>query len=186
MNEYYVYEHWVGDNCIYVGSGAKYRPKEYKRTKEWYKFFPTKKGWDKIKDNIVSIYFITNDREEAYDKEAELTIKRKNEGHPLLNINIGRNKKGKNNHMYGINVKDVMNEEEYKTMIERKKESVRGRKNPRATKIIEVKRGICFYCQTDAVEFFGLSKSRVCDSIRLEKEIGRKEKYLFKKIKESI
>lgn len=142
MNEYYVYEHWIGDVCIYVGSGSKYRPTEYKRTKEWYKFFPSKKEWDKIKHNIVSVSYVTNDREDAYDKENE--------------------------------------------MIRKKKESVVGRKNPRATKIIELNRGLCFYCQKDASVFFGISKSRICDSIRLNKEVGRGQKYLFQKIKEEV
>lgn len=185
-DKYYVYEHWVGDTCIYVGSGSKYRPTEYKRTKEWYKFFPSKKGWDKIKHNIVSISYVTNDREDAYNKEAELTIKRKKEGHPLLNINIGKNKEGKNNHMYGIDLKDVMSEANYNEMIRKKKESVIGRKNPRATKIIELNRGLCFYCQKDASVFFGISKSRICDSIRLNKEVGRGKKYLFQKIEEEV
>ena len=99
--EYCVYEHYLGDVCIYVGSGDKYRPFEYYRNQRWTEFFPVKEDWAKVRKNVVHIYCITDNRKEAYKIEKELTLKRQKEGHPLTNIAIGSALYGENNGFYG-------------------------------------------------------------------------------------
>ena len=101
MNEYYVYEHWIGDTCIYVGSGNKYRPTGYGRNDEWTEYFPSKDDWYKVRDNVVNLYCITFDRQNAFDVEEWLTTKRKSEGHPLTNKAEGRSLYKENNGFYG-------------------------------------------------------------------------------------
>ena len=101
LKEYYVYEHYLGDECIYVGSGDKYRPFEYYRNDKWKEYFPDKDDWFKVRNNVVEIYCIVNDRKEAYDIESELTIKRMDEGHPLTNKAVGKALFGENNGFYG-------------------------------------------------------------------------------------
>lgn len=121
MNEYYVYEHWIGEKCIYVGSGNKYRPMSYSRSDEWKKYFPSKEEWDKIKNNIVNIYCITFNRQDAFEIEEWLTQKRIKEGHSLLNKAIGRSLYKENNGFYGKkHTKDSINKMREKHLINNK------------------------------------------------------------------
>lgn len=108
--KYCVYEHWIDDKCIYVGSGDCYRPFEIDRSDKWLELFPTKEEWDKVKYKVVKIVYETDSREEAYTKEEFQTRKRFDEGYDLLNVKIGRKfKDPKDSPLYGMDLKGKNN-----------------------------------------------------------------------------
>lgn len=96
-----VYEHWVNDQCIYVGSGTSYRPYVYKsNNKRWSALF-TIEEWKVLKFDIVKIVKTFDDRDEAYEYEKQLTIKRREEGHDILSKFNGRSNPGDANGFWG-------------------------------------------------------------------------------------
>lgn len=93
---YCVYEHWLNNDCFYVGCGDLDNNRPYETNSR------NKKWWDFCKGEFeVKIIKTFKNRKEALEFEKELTIKRKNEGHPLANIAVGYSFYGKNNGMYG-------------------------------------------------------------------------------------
>ena len=100
---YYIYEHWLFGQCIYVGSGDKNRPNDFlknnarKRNKYWQDI--SKNIEDKIEIKIVGK---TKDKSDALKIETFWTMYRFLSGSPLTNQRIGDiNKKGKYSPMYG-------------------------------------------------------------------------------------
>lgn len=102
MELYYVYEHWLFGNCIYVGSGDNNRPFDFLKSK----YRKRNENWKKITKNVehlikVKIVFKVNTKKESIDLETFQTLYRYFQGHPLTNERIGNiNKKGKYSKMY--------------------------------------------------------------------------------------
>ena len=94
VKQYVVYAHYYNGELFYIGSGRIYTKEENQisrhydyrngRSSEWKNF--CKGETDKIK---VEILFETNNRQIAYDKEAEITRMYMEKGFPLVNVNIG-------------------------------------------------------------------------------------------------
>ena len=84
MKEFVVYEHWLDGKCIYVGSGKIRRANDFHRNEKYETVTLNRK-----KDIQVKIVDYFNSRVEAVKFEMGITLQRKDEGHPLCNINIG-------------------------------------------------------------------------------------------------
>lgn len=107
MKSYYVYEHWLDNQCFYVGKGTygslwggKERYEQFqddRRNKEWKDFVDGK--YNEIKIRIVKNF---DNEKEALDYEEKLADKRELEGNPLTCIRYGnRGLFGEQNGMYG-------------------------------------------------------------------------------------
>lgn len=79
---YVVYEHWLDGKCFCVGSGTKYRPKNFKsRKRAWQEYVN-----GRYDDIIVKIVKTFDDRQEAYDYEIEHHKEMVKLGHPIQNL----------------------------------------------------------------------------------------------------
>ena len=79
---YVVYEHWLDGKCFCVGSGTKYRPKNFKsRKRAWQEYVN-----GRYDDVIVKIVKTFDDRQEAYDYEIEHHKEMVKLGHPIQNL----------------------------------------------------------------------------------------------------
>ena len=92
QREYCVYGHFYNGVIFYIGSGVYYRNKILRSRA--YDFINRSKNWKEFsegnKDQVkVRVFLRTNNRQEAFDFEEELT--RRYFGHkaPLANVNIG-------------------------------------------------------------------------------------------------
>lgn len=79
---YVVYEHWLDGKCFCVGSGTKYRPKNFKsRKRAWQEYVN-----GRYDDIIVKIVKTFDDRQEAYNYEIEHHKEMVKLGHPIQNL----------------------------------------------------------------------------------------------------
>lgn len=79
---YVVYEHWLDGRCFWVGSGTKYRPKNFgSRKRAWQEYVK-----DRQNDIIIKIVKEFETREEAYEYEIEHHKNMLAEGHPIQNL----------------------------------------------------------------------------------------------------
>ena len=79
---YVVYEHWLDGKCFCVGSGTKYRPRNFKsRKRAWQKYVNGR--YDEV---IIKIVKTFDDRQEAYDYEIEHHKMMVKLGHPIQNL----------------------------------------------------------------------------------------------------
>lgn len=79
---YVVYEHWLDGKCFCVGSGTKYRPKNFKsRKRVWQEYVNGR--YDEVVIKIVKTF---DDRQEAYDYEIEHHKMMVKLGHPIQNL----------------------------------------------------------------------------------------------------
>lgn len=79
---YVVYEHWLDGKCFCVGSGTKYRPKNFKsRKRAWQEYVN-----GRYDDVIVKIVKTFDDRQDAYDYEIEHHKEMVKLGHPIQNL----------------------------------------------------------------------------------------------------
>ena len=79
MNKYFVYEHWLDDKCIYVGSGNENRPHSFERNKKYNDFVKNREN-----EIIVKIHSEHFDRKEAFIEEEKLANYYLSNGHELL------------------------------------------------------------------------------------------------------
>lgn len=132
MKSYYVYEHWLDNQCFYVGKGTygslwggKERYEQFqddRRNKEWKDFVDGK--YNEIKIRIVKNF---DNEKDAENYEENLSIKRKKQGYPVKCKINGRNVSGTNNPMSGKNAFENKSDEEIKEINKRKSDKMKGR-----------------------------------------------------------
>lgn len=79
---YVVYEHWLDGKCFCVGSGTKYRPKNFgSRKRAWQKYVNGR--YDEVEIRIIKTF---EDRQDAYDYEIEHHKEMVALGYPITNM----------------------------------------------------------------------------------------------------
>lgn len=131
---YYVYEHWLDNQCFYVGKGSYIynratAMRDSVRNEKWKNFVGNRKH-----DVVVKIIKEFEFESDAYDYEEALSKIRLTEGHPLQCERLGnkftkelREKFiGENNPMFGKNAYENKTDEEMEAIANSKREKLVG------------------------------------------------------------
>ena len=105
---YYVYEHWLNGQVIYVGKGKERRAVELRRNNYWKE--TVKDDFFKLKV-VIKAYF--KDEKDAFDYEKVLIHRHLKNNQPLTNIEYGNIEHG-----FGYETKDTKKEISIKIMNE--------------------------------------------------------------------
>lgn len=167
--KYFVYEHWLDNQCFYVGHGIESRPKgmsKSTRNRKWHNF--CNDNFERVEIKIIEEF---DNKKKAEDFEKALTIYHDHIlNSPLTNIATGHSPRGALNSMTGIK-KTI----EHRKNMSRNHANVRGGNNPRSIKVTAEKDGSIKEFDTiyECMEFLNVSFSTLKDHL-LDKHISRK------------
>lgn len=124
--EYVVYIHYLNNEVIYVGSGTNERSSSRVNRNKEHSLDMEKEGFR------CEIVFRTPSRVEAYKEEYKIGYYFKSIGQAKYFLHDMR---GKNNPMYGVNLNDILSDEEKRKWKEKLSNSLKGKQNGYRTEV---------------------------------------------------